>query len=308
MGKGGILFLDFGFGAQHVIVDDCLVHTNGVLPVVTASGKLAGILDAGLVTGIHILAQHFEAYAAHINHCLIHGVHALLHFALGEVTFCAAGEAHNHGVVTFVQTFDGDGQELRRFQGYIAFTVFSRLSVGIGIDTEHGEVARVARPHPVVGLTAKLTYRGGRSGNHTHVAVYLIIEHIEFVSCIEGECAHFNARFTLQIALLQFFLCQFAEERGSQCIDFRHFACLYFSVDKVGDVYNAVHETEFQSRGGQFFTAVHGPETICQIIVFHAAVLLYGTVSAMVIGQNQSFRRDDFAGTATAKDTYSIFQ
>ena len=29
---------------------------------------------------------------------------------LGEVTFCAAGEAHNHGVVTFVQTFDGDGQ------------------------------------------------------------------------------------------------------------------------------------------------------------------------------------------------------
>ena len=166
----------------------------------------------------------------------------------------------------------------------------------------------MARPHPVVGLTTKLTYRGGRSGNHTHVAVYLIIEHIEFVSCIEGECAHFNARFTLQIALLQFLFCQFVEERGSQCIDFRHFACLYFSVDKVGDVYNAVHETEFQSRGGQFFTAVHGPETICQIIVFHAAVLLYGTVSAMVIGQNQSFRRDDFAGTATAEMHHGILQ
>ena len=60
--QGGILFLDFGFGAQHVIVDDCLVHTNGVLPVVTASGKLAGILDAGLVTGIHILGQACMKY------------------------------------------------------------------------------------------------------------------------------------------------------------------------------------------------------------------------------------------------------
>ena len=45
-----------------------------------------------------------------------------------------------------------------------------------------------------------------------------------------------------------------------------------------------------------------------QVVVFHRAVLLYGAIAAVVVGQYQAFGRDDFAGTATAKDTYSIFQ
>ena len=37
----------------------------------------------------------------------------------------------------------------------------------------------------------------------------------------------------------------------------------------AGDVYNAVYETEFQSRSRQLFIAAFCPETVCQVIVFH---------------------------------------
>ena len=40
--------------------------------------------------------------------------------------------------------------------------------------------------------------------------------------------------------LIQFFFGKFAEERGGQCIDFRHFSGFDFRVYEVGDVYNAV--------------------------------------------------------------------
>ena len=45
----------------------------------------------------------------------------------------------------------------------------------------------------------------------------------------------------------------------------------------------------------KFFIAVHGPESVTQVIVFHAAVLLDLAVAAVVIGQEQSLRRDDLA-------------
>lgn len=147
------------------------------------------------------------------------------------------------------------GRNFGVFKGTL-LALYSAVSVGIGIDAEHGEVARVTWPHPVVGFTAELTYRGRGSGYHTHVTVHFVIEQVEFISRIERECSYLDARFTFQITLFQFFFGKFAEERGGQCIDFRHFSSFDFRVYEVGDVYNAVYETEFQSRSRQLFIAV----------------------------------------------------
>ena len=87
-----------------------------------------------------------------------------------------------------------------------------------------------------------------------------------------------------------------------------HFACLDFLVHQIGGILNAVNKAEFQSRGRQLFAMVHSPEAIGQVIVLHAAVLLDRSVTAVVVGQDQSFGRDNFAGTAAAEDTYGIFQ
>ena len=148
----------FCFSAQHVIVDDCLVHADGIFPVVTASGKFVGILYAGLVAGVHIFAQHVEAHSTHVNHGLIVCFHTLFHFRSGEVAAGSSGEPHNHGVVILLQALDGDRQVLRSLQRYVVLRIFGRLSVFVGIDAEDGEISRMARPHPVIRFTTELSY------------------------------------------------------------------------------------------------------------------------------------------------------
>ena len=85
------------------------------------------------------------------------------------------------------------------FQGNIVFTVFCRFTVRISIDTEHGEVAGMARPHPVVCLTAKLTDRRGGSSYHTYIRIYFLIEKIEFISGIERKSLRNNSLFVCQV-------------------------------------------------------------------------------------------------------------
>ena len=302
------MFLLFGLGAKDVVVDNGLVHADGVLPVVAASGKLVGILDADFVTLGHVLLQHVQVDGAHIYHGLVGGGHRLLHFALGEVAFGGAGEAHNHGIVALVQSLDGDGEVFGRLQGHVVGAVFGRLAVLVGIDAEHGEVARVARPHPVVRFAAELAHARRGCGYHAHVAVHFIINKVILVSGVEGQGQRLDAGFAFQVAFLPFFLGKLAQEGGGHGFVFVHLAGLDFGVHQVGDVHDAVHEAELQSRRGQLFSAAFGPEAVRQVVVLHAAVLLYGRVSAVVVGEDEAFGRDDFARASAAEDAHRILQ
>ena len=63
-----------------------------------------------------------------------------------------------------------------------------------------------------------------------------------------------------------------------------------------------------ESFAGKLLFAGHSPETVGQVVVFHRAMLLYGAIAAVVVGQYQAFGRDDFAGTATAEMHHGILQ
>ena len=70
--------------------------------------------------------------------------------------------------------------------GHVVFGIVCRtVCLRVGIDTEDGEVAGLARPHPVVGLTAKLTHRLGNGEDQTHVAEVLIGGGIILVALVE---------------------------------------------------------------------------------------------------------------------------
>ena len=308
MGEGGEAFLLFSLGGEHGVVHDSLVHANGVLPVVAATSELVGILDTGLVTLAHVLLQYVEVNGTHVDHGLVDGGHTLAHFALCEVTFGRTGEAHDHGIVTFVESLQRDRKVLRGLQGYIVSAVFGRLSVLVSIDAEHGEVACVAGPHPVVRLAAEFAYARRRSCHHAHVAIDLIIEKVILVSGVERQSAYFDAGFALEVALFQFFLGQLAEELVGHGFVFVHFTGFHFSVHQVGDVYDTMHKAELQSRCGQFFGTAFGPEAVRQVVVLHAGVLLDGGISAVVVGQDEAFGRDDFTGTSSAEDADGILQ
>ena len=194
-----------------------------------------------------------------------------------------------------------------RFQRSIACAIFSRLSVGICIDTEHGEVTGMTGPHPVICFSAKLTDRRRRSCHHTHIRVYFLIEHIEFISGIEWECLWHDSFLVFQITFCIQLFCQFLEKRTAEWFSLSDFFSSNLSIDNISDIFDTFDKCKFQSRSRKFHLSGSSPETIRQIIVFNAAMLLDGSISAMVIGQDQSFRWDNLSGTASSEDTDSVF-
>ena len=280
----------FGFGFQHLVVDDGLVHTDGVLPIIAAGCILAGILYADLVVGIHLSLQHSLAGTTDADARLVAGSHALLYFALGQVAVGASRETHNHGIVTFFDTLERYSQVLLRLQWYVVGAVGCRFAIGIGIDTEYREVASVAWPHPVVGFATKLTDGTWRSGYHTHIAIGLQENHIILVAGIEGECLCADARLATEVALGHFCMGQCVEIVGGEGNFFLYLTSLDVGVNLVGHIDDAFHEAESQSRSWQFFLAALGPEAITQVVVFYRAVLLDGIVATVMVGQNEAIR------------------
>ena len=63
------------------------------------------------------------------------------------------------------------------------------------------------------------------------------------------------------------------------------------------DVFHPFQETHAEPLVRQFLLSAHCPESVPQVVVFDAAVLLDLAVSAVMVGEKQSFRRNDFCLT-----------
>ena len=78
--------------------------------------------------------------------------------------------------------------------------------------------------------------------------------------------------------------------------------------DGIGHVPHLDQKTNHQAGVGKLFGAVHGGETVGQVVVFDGTVLLDLAVAAVVIGDQQSLVGDQFAGAAAAEADDGIFQ
>ncbi len=167
----------------------------------------------------------------------------------------------------------------------------------------------MAGPHPVVGVCTELADGGGGSAYHADVAIGGLYEQIVSVSTVEGFQFQFAAgcqgdAFGLGEAVgycLQVF--------GRQIIGaVRVVVGFQLFVHVVRHVQYPVDVGDGESLAGKLLFARHGPETVGQVVVLHRAVLLYGAIAAVVVGQYQPFGRDDFAGATAAEVHYGILQ
>ena len=61
------------------------------------------------------------------------------------------------------------------------------VGLGIGINTEYGKVASLTRPHPVVGLSTKLSHRLRYSKDQSKVGKVAVNSSIILVAFIESS-------------------------------------------------------------------------------------------------------------------------
>ncbi len=192
---------------------------------------------------------------------------------------------------------------LFRFVRHVIFRVFCRLIVFISIDAENGEIAGMPRPHPVVGIAAKLSDCRGRGAHQPHILVDL--HHIDkILIALEKRPYHcivmsilsdlFDDLFTvLPYYFAAFFL--------------RHVIRNPFE-GLSGHIIHIDQERDCKSGVWKFLFFRHSPEPIGEVIILERAVRLDLSVSAVMVGQHQPFGRYNAAGTSPAEQDDGIFQ
>ena len=209
-----------------------------------------------------------------------------------------ARETVDESEIPLVHAFVIDPEEPFRAVWTVALAVRGRIVLRVGIYTEHREIAGVTRPHPVVRIPAELSYGRRRRPDETDVVILAIDEQIIAVSVKHGFDACHQA-----VAVRCGFSHKLRAVLRDKLLPVLFFHTLAVTLQDYGS--HVLHPLEYphpESRTRQFRLPVHRPETVTQIIVFHARMLLNMAVAAVVVCQQQSLRGNDFAGAAPSEE------
>ena len=147
----------------------------------------------------------------------------------------------------------------------------------------------MARPYPVVGIAAELAYRRWRGAYQTHVAEPAVDEEELLVPVV-----HVLDRGVVTLAL--------------GCGRVNDGLALLACGQTVCYVLHADEKTDGKALARQFLGSRHGPESVCEIVVFDGREALYGIVSAMVVREQQPFGRNKLAGAAAAEEYDGVLE
>ena len=73
-------------------------------------------------------------------------------------------------------------------------------------------------------------------------------------------------------------------------------------------ILHGLKEGDAETLARQFLAAVHCPVSVLEVVMFDAAELLDISISAVVVGHKEAFRRYDFSGTSSSELHDGIFQ
>ena len=249
------------------------------------AGVFAGILNPYLRVAHHLFQHYFLTDVAYFDTYGIVYIPSFGHFPRRIEFVCTSGKSQNHGKVVLLYTVKGNFQPLFRLERNVAGFVFRGIAAGIRIHPEYREIARVARPHPVVGIRTKLSDGRGRSTHQTYIAVLLGCKHIIFVAAVERFDLHAGSGIILQEFSTHLLFRQFVQIRWRKII---HPIRVRIGFQRFGNIFcnivNLIDQGDCKSRIGKLLLFGRGPESVGKVIVFERTVLLYLAVPAMVIG------------------------
>ena len=166
----------------------------------------------------------------------------------------------------------------------------------VGIDAKDAEVARLARPHPIVGVTAELTQGLRGCEDEADVIIHLIDGHIESIATIVG--LHETI---LPGVLIGVFLLHSVHHRIQVLAVQRLW--LHTGIGLVYLVHGTHHaartflgsfqEAHEEAFHGTLILIGLGSKAVLQDVVVGGGEFLYTRESAMVVGKYQSFRAYD---------------
>ena len=179
---------------------------------------------------------------------------------------------------------------------HVVLAEVGSLAIAADIGAVETVVARVAWPHPVVGVAAEFAYARWRRVYQAHVADFQLLDQVELQAAVVGRHGAAEAGFFFAFGD-QFFLVFFDRIDACLALQLGHVG----GDDLVADIGHGRGDEDAAAWGGrQFFSEGLGQETVGQQIALLGGIDRHAVVDAMVIGGNQALRRDE-RGRATAQ-------
>ena len=136
-----------------------------------------------------------------------------------------------------------DFQMLLDTQRHIDRRIAGRLSVGLGVDAEEREIARMAGPHPIVRIRSELTDGRRRRTDHADIGINLLDKKVITVSAVKSfqlQPVAFGEYHALPVGKA---LGYFGQVFGRQVIDSLRVGIIFqLFLYEVGHVQNLVDE------------------------------------------------------------------
>ena len=264
---------------------DTFVHTDGVLPVVAGTGIFRLVHDAHRLRRAHVAQHDLLLDGTNLHTGSIDGVAALLDAIAAEVAAGRAGIAHDHGkVARLIAVHRHASPRLRTVRNIILRIFGGAIRLGVCIDAEHGVVARLARPHPVIGLTTILTHRLRNGEHQSHVLEVAVGCHIILVSLVERLHLDTQRRVLLADGFLP---CVFQTVNDVSLL--AHGLSFQQRHHTIRYVLLLNHKADEQVLVGQFLLVALGHKAVEHVVVLYGGMAANGVETAMVIGEDQSF-------------------
>jgi len=173
-----------------------------------------------------------------------------------------------------------------------------RLAVLADVGADEGEIAGVARPHPVVDVAAVGADALRRRVDHAHVADFQVAE--QAVGVAAGEAVELAAVTGFGFALGHQLLFQVLQRHGAA-------GGIRRGGDRGlrfgGDVADRIERVDARVRaGGNLVGEGGGVEAGFDQVVLGGRIELQAAVGAMVVGHHQALRRDEAGGAAAERD------
>ena len=262
------------------------------LPAIGAAGVFVGILQADRRIGLHPFPHDVLAEGPGVDRDSLAVKHGL-ELCLSLEPLGAARVAHDHRVIALLDALEGNLEGLGGNIRLIGRGIRGRLIVSSGIDPEHGEVAGVAGPHPVVGLATELSDRCRRGADKADIGVSLVNYKIPNVLVVERGHLHPAVGVVVLSGLLESLPC------GELVLGFGHRVCHVGHADEIG------HR---ESGSRNLLLAAHCPETVFKVVMLVGGKGLDGTVAAVVVGHKETLVRDHLSCATASEDDDGVLK
>ena len=256
-------------------------HSLAILPIVGQACISRSIFEAYSIIGIHMFFHGIHSCfgslypsGVAIFHLLIHPIGR--HPAVGTTRI-----TQDHRKILLFHSFETYIEVFLCLHRNILRRILSRIAILIGVYTEHGEVACMAWPFPVVGIPPEFAYILRRSTHQAHILEVLIYKVIELIAL--EERTHGNH---IPASLIVLFLdfAYFCIEGGLAF--FLAHRGIYHREHTIGNIVHTHKEAYREALRRELIGLGFCPIAVAQVVMLRGRKACNRPIATVMVGNN----------------------